>query len=37
MQTNAATWLAQRNWQVLASRLNGMLRGLHASRAIDRS
>ncbi|MGM4986954.1 glycosyltransferase [Tardiphaga sp. 841_E9_N1_2] len=37
MQTNAATWLAQRNWQVLASRLNGMLRGLHASRAKDRS
>ena len=32
MQKEATKWLAQRNWQVLAKRLNGMLRGLYTSR-----
>jgi glycosyltransferase involved in cell wall biosynthesis len=31
-QKEAAKWLAQRNWQLLAKRLNGMLRGLYTSR-----
>jgi FkbM family methyltransferase len=31
-QESAATWLAERAWDVLARRMSGMLRGLHASR-----
>jgi glycosyltransferase involved in cell wall biosynthesis len=30
-QAAAATWLAERAWDVLARRMSGMLRGLHAS------
>ncbi len=31
-QESASVWLSQRQWPVLARRMNGMLRGLHASR-----
>jgi glycosyltransferase involved in cell wall biosynthesis len=31
-QDDAAAWLSQRQWPALARRMNGLLRGLHASR-----
>ncbi len=31
-QDDASAWLSQRQWPTLARRLNGLLRGLHASR-----
>lgn len=31
-QDDASAWLSQRQWPILARRLNGLLRGLHASR-----
>lgn len=31
-QNDAFAWLSQRQWPALARRLNGLLRGLHASR-----